>query len=77
MDIMFLFYNQVENYLFYSFQADAMAPTFVHRWLLLSMAVTAWILLHSGYWVHTQLEPSGIYRTWHMGTFDTNELMNR
>lgn len=34
MDLVLLFYNEVENYLFCSCQADAMAPTFVHRWLL-------------------------------------------
>lgn len=57
MDIVFLFYNQVENHLFCSCQADGMAPTFEHRWLVLHLAVTAQIPLCSGYSVHTQLQP--------------------
>lgn len=53
-------------------QADAMAPTFVHRWLLLHLAVIAWIPLHSGHWVHTQLQPSGI----EVVEIEMNEIMN-
>ena len=66
MDTPLLFYNQVENHLFCSCQADAMAPTVAHRRLLLHKVVKLQIPLHSGiqiplhYWIHTLLQQPGI-----------------
>lgn len=59
MDIALLFCNQVENPLFCSCQADAMAPTLCTGGRS-DKVVKAQIPLHSGYWVHIQLQPPGI-----------------
>lgn len=70
MDIVFFFYSEVENHLFCSCQADAMAPTFRHRAALVSGChstdpVAFWL-------VGTFPVTSSWQRVWIMGMFEMN-----